>query len=249
VQKKVNLDKLGTEILQRLRKERMILTWLDNPQGDWYLLSSGSWAPFYINLRRIYSYPDLADKAESALVSIARTVGLSSERHEILGIAMNAIPMARTVSKELRIPMLYTRPEKHLPKHGVKKPIEGDLFDGREIAFVEDVVTQLSNITRADTELKEMAQSEGVSITTRPIIALIDRSKGTSEKARSSGYELHSAISFPSKIGCIGSTLIGLEYQTIQDFLENPQKYQDRNVQEEIIERSIRDNLIKVIRS
>ncbi|MEM4933832.1 MAG: orotate phosphoribosyltransferase, partial [Desulfurococcaceae archaeon] len=80
--------------------------------GD-FKLSSGLFSPFYIDMRKLYSYPDLAKRIVQELVS---RVPLS-DVDVLAGVESAGIPLAAYISCITNKPMAYVRKEKK--NHGV----------------------------------------------------------------------------------------------------------------------------------
>jgi orotate phosphoribosyltransferase len=240
-------EKLGKEIMEGLYETGMILTWYrDKPKG--WILASGLWSPFYINLRLLSSHPKLYKKAGEALGIMLRSTGFKSNgKDKVVGIAMAGVPLANAVTLEAEIPSLYTRklPEdvktpgdvdKYVQAHGQHSLVEGELNSGDRLALIDDLVTKFDSKLLAIGQIEQEIKRRGLTgIQLKEIFVLLDREQGGAEKAKSMGFELHALIPFASKgIGWLKGSLSDIEYSTIVDYIKNTQKYQSKEMQEEL---------------
>ncbi len=240
-------DKLGKKIMKGLYKGKMILTWYrDKPEG--WMLASNLWSPFFINLRLISSVdPKLYKLVGKAMCSLLNSIGFVPDgNHRVVGIAMAGIPLANAVTLLGNIPSLYTRKlpeevktqedvETYMKGHGAKSFVEGEFKSGDKLALVDDIVTRFDSKLAAISLLKQEAAKRNVSIELNDVIVLIDREQGGTEIARQTGYNLYSLIPFRSKgVDWLKNKLSKIEYETITDYLKDPQKYQNKEIQERL---------------
>jgi uridine monophosphate synthetase len=248
MEKQVSLEKLGKEIIQDLYREGMIRTWYrDKPDG--FTLASGMYSPFYINLRLISSVPsgsiELYRKAGEAVGLMLKNAGFVADGiHRIVGVAMAGIPLANAVTLNMGIPSLYTRKlpedvktpedvEEYIRAHGQKALVEGDFESGDRLAIVDDLVTTFGSKALAISQVEQEAKQRGITdLTIKDIVVLIDREQGGAQKAAELGYNLHALIPFASKgLDWLQDSLHPIEYETISSYLQNPEAYQDKEVQ------------------
>ncbi len=145
-----------------------------------FKLSSGVESPYYIDLRRLYSYPKLAREVAECLISI-----INHDYEGVAGVATAGIPLATYISIIKSIPMGYVRPA--AKGHGTMGVVEGDLR-GLKVLVVDDVATTGSSILSAVNALR----SEGCVVEAAAVI--IDREQGAEELLRSEGVKLYSLI-------------------------------------------------------
>ncbi|MDE1822777.1 MAG: hypothetical protein KGI00_00785 [Candidatus Micrarchaeota archaeon] len=240
-------EAIGRQIMEGLYRDKMILTWYrDRPEG--WTLASGLWSPFYLNLRLISGAdPKLYKLAGRGMGMLLDEIGFSADgKHRVVGIAMAGIPFANAITLQKGIPSLYTRklpeeiktPEEldsYIKAHGQKALVEGEMKDGDTIAIIDDLVTRFDSKLLAISQVRQEASKRGVSISMKDVIVLVDREQGGSEKARAAGFNLHALIPFSSKgIGWLKGKFSEEEYNTITDYLKDPQKYQDKDMQERL---------------
>ncbi|MDE1851827.1 MAG: hypothetical protein KGH69_04035 [Candidatus Micrarchaeota archaeon] len=240
-------EEIGKRIMEGLYNERMILTWYrDRPEG--WTLASGLWSPFYLNLRLISgASAELYRLAADGIGMLLDEIGFKADgKHRVVGIAMAGIPFANAVTLQKGIPSLYTRklPEEvktpdeldaYIKGHGQKALVEGEMKEGDTLAIIDDLVTRFDSKLLAISQVKQEAVKRGVNVSMKDVIVLVDREQGGTEKAKAAGFELHALIPFSSKgIGWLKERFSQTEYDTITDYLKDPQKYQDKAVQDRL---------------
>lgn len=237
-------DQRGKRIVEGLYEQGMILTWYrDKPEG-WKLVS-GFWSPYYISLRLLPSSPQLYALVGDGMGQLIKELGYQpNSRDKVVGVAMAGIPIADAVSLLHGIPALYTRklpedvntPESlkaYRESHGHHALVEGELNDGDRLAIVDDLVTRFDSKLLAAAQVTEEAQRRGVTgITLEDVVVLLDREQGGVERARSLGYNLHAMIPFISQgLGWLHDKITPIESEIIAEYVRDPQKYQDRELQ------------------
>jgi len=146
-----------------------------------FKLTSGLESPFYIDLRRLYSYPDLARRVALELGRVGNVESLDG----VVGIATAGIALAAYVAALYGVPMAYVRTERK--EHGTQALVEGEV-QGKRVAIIDDVATTGGSIERAFKALNEAGA--------KPVIALVvvDREQGAVERVSRLGLELRSLI-------------------------------------------------------
>ena len=87
-----------------------------------FTLVSGRTSPYYVDLRLVYSHPDIFDKLASMCADlIKREVGDKVNR--VAGVPVAGLSLATLVSHKLRLPLIFVRKEQK--EHGRMKTIEG----------------------------------------------------------------------------------------------------------------------------
>lgn len=148
--------------------------------GD-FKLSSGLFSPFYIDMRKLYSYPDLTKRIVQELVSKMPL----SDVDVLAGVESAGIPLAAYMSCLTDKPMAYVRKEKK--NHGVGLAVEG-LVAGRRVAVVDDVVTTGNSIVKA---VQHLVEAGAIPL---KAIVIVDREQGAKKLLRQYGVELYALI-------------------------------------------------------
>ncbi len=145
-----------------------------------FRLSSGAESPYYIDLRRIYSFPELASRVIDDLIS-----AINARYDAVVGVATAGIPLAAYIGFKSFIPMGYVRVERKT--HGLESRVEG-VLEGREVLVVDDVATTGQSLASAAEALKSMSAEVSAAA------ALVDREQGAEELLKSKGIKLFSLI-------------------------------------------------------
>jgi len=233
-------EKMGKEIIQSLYREGMIKTWYRDKSDGWYL-ASGLWSPFYIQLRPLSSYPKVLRKVGYALGKIIKEE--IKDVDKIIGVAMAGIPIATAITLTEEIPSGFTRKlegvrdvnEFHslIEKYGEHALIEGELKSGDNLVVVDDLVTKFNSKLIAIEQIKYELKRRGLSnVKCENVVVLFDREQGAEKSAMEHNIELHSLIPFRTKgISWLADFLAEEEYSVIIDYLDNPIRYQNLNIQ------------------
>ncbi|MEM1643823.1 MAG: orotate phosphoribosyltransferase [Desulfurococcaceae archaeon] len=145
-----------------------------------FKLTSGIDSPYYIDLRRLYSYPKLAKRVALEIIERFNVV---REVDAIVGVATAGIPLATYIAALSEKPLAYIRSERKA--HGMESLVEGDVA-GRKTAIVDDVATTGGSIERAWNAL--------TSAGSKPIaaIVIVDREQGARERLSRLGLKFFS---------------------------------------------------------
>jgi orotate phosphoribosyltransferase len=245
-------EELGKKIIRMLYDAGMIETWYKDKADGWILVS-GLWSPLYINLRPLASRPD----SRKILTQVGSAMGKMIRENipsinKLVGLYMAGIPLATAITMTTGIPSCYARNlpniksledfyreigklKKELEEHGQHKLVEGDLCDDDHVAIVDDLVTTFKTKLIARAQIYEAAKDRGVKINCEDVIVLIDREQGAKETASSLGMRLWSLIPFKSKgIEWLKDKMTPVEYEVIVEYFENPQKFQNPEVQNKL---------------
>ncbi|MEM2866715.1 MAG: orotate phosphoribosyltransferase [Candidatus Hadarchaeales archaeon] len=149
-----------------------------------YKLSSGGFSPYYIDLRRVPSFPQLFQRVVGAYLVLLRREGLEFER--VLGVPTAGIPLGVMVAHELGKPFLYLRTE--TKGHGTERLLEGELGKGERVLLVDDVATTGGSLGKA----VEAVRKEGGRVEAAAV--LVDREQGARELLEREGVRLFSVM-------------------------------------------------------
>jgi orotate phosphoribosyltransferase len=241
-------EMLGRKLSTLLYDNGLIKTWYkDNPRG--WMLVSGLWSPFYIQLRPISSCPEARD-----LLKLVGTSVFEILRHEaanvnkLLGVAFAGIPISIATTLVSGIPSCYTRKTEfdgrvefktRFLDYGEHSMVEGELRDGDVFAIVDDVVTHFDSKLEALSKLMEEKKRRKVkwSLRCEDVVVLVDREQGAGERAMQLGMRLHSLIPLRSKgIDWLKDRMSEVEYTVIREYLDNPAAFQKEKARLDLYE-------------
>ena len=226
-------------LLAKFYEWGMIKTWYrDQPEG-WKLVS-GLWSPVYINLRDLPSYPEVFREVALELGRMVK----ESNVDRIVGVASAGVPIASAISYEYRIPMLYTRKlegvknleelEKKIREYGAHRLVEGRMENGDELGLVDDLITKADSKLIARSQVLHEAEKRGVDVSCDKVFVVFDREQGGREVLEEHGIELYALIPFKRNLRTLERVMDEIELETIEEYLENPEKYQRKEVQEKL---------------
>lgn len=217
------------EIFVEMYRKGLIRTLKHKPEG-WYLLS-GIWSPFYIQLRLLPSHPSLMNEIGILLGEKIKGYG-----NKLLGIAMAGVPIATSISINHGIPLCYTRKlagvknvealQEYASQYGEHSLVEGEIDDGDKFIAIDDIVTRFDSKLVAIKQLEMEAERRGKRIECVHVAVVIDRQQGAEEIAEQHGIKLHALIKFKDAMEWLKGEMAEDEYETIMDYLEEPEKYQ-----------------------
>ena len=99
--------------------------------------ASGIKSPIYCDNRTILSYPYQRDFIKSELCNIVYEA--YPEADLLCGVATAGIPWAAMTADQLKMPLIYCRPEPK--KHGLGNQIEGKYDNKQTVVVIEDLVS------------------------------------------------------------------------------------------------------------
>jgi len=249
-----DFDELGEEIINLLYDSGMIRTFPDGPDEGGWKLKNGTWSPFYLQMRPIFSKKNskiMMEKIGGALTSIVND--RSPDTSKLVGVASAGVPISVVMSYMSGIPICYTRricevnsvgdlekrckevgPNGGIP-YGEHSLLEGQLDEGDNLILVDDIITDGESKLIAQKQVEYQAKHENVRITCNKVIVIIDREQGGKQELKSKGLELYSLIPFKEKgLFWLQNKMDPPQFEMLADYLENPKKYQDVNYQKKI---------------
>lgn len=140
-----------------------------------FVLASGKVSPYYLDLKKLPSYPEFRDIIKEA---IERVKNLDFDI--VIGVATGGIPIASFIACELGKPVGYVRLDKK--GYGTNVSIEADVY-GKKILLVDDVATTGSSLERAIIELN---RENGKVLYA---LVVIDRQEGAKKKIEELGVK------------------------------------------------------------
>ena len=149
--------------------------------GD-HVQASGEIFPYYIDLRRIISTPQIFHQIVGAYGEILET--LTFDR--IAGIPYGSLPTATGLSLRLQRPMIF--PRKEVKAYGAGRLIEGHFQPGETIVVVDDILITGNSVIKGAEKLK----SAGLKVD--DIVVLIDHERGVKERLKENHYHAHAVL-------------------------------------------------------
>jgi uridine monophosphate synthetase len=149
--------------------------------GD-HVQASGEIFPYYIDLRRIISMPQIFHQVVSAYADILKDLKFD----RVAGIPYGSLPTATGLSLRMQHPMVF--PRKEVKAYGAGRLIEGHFVPGETIVVVDDIlITGKSAIEGA-----EKLKSVGLNV--KDIVVFIDHERGVKERLLEHGYRGHAVL-------------------------------------------------------
>ncbi len=149
--------------------------------GD-HVQASGATFPYYIDLRKIISIPQIFHKIVTAYGEILQDL----EFDRIAGIPYGSLPTATGLALRLERPMIF--PRKELKAHGTGRLIEGHFQPGEKIVVVDDIMISGNSVMEGADKLKS------VGLQVEDIVVFIDHERGVKDKLQEHGYRGHSVL-------------------------------------------------------
>ncbi len=155
------------------------------------LQASGQVFPYYIDLRRIISNPQVFDAVIGTYAEILQNLKFD----RIAGIPYGSLPTASGLALRLNFPLIF--PRKEVKAYGARRLIEGNYEAGETIVVVDDILIS----GKSAIEAAQKIESCGLKIC--DIVVFIDHESGVCDRIKESGYSPHAVL----KISEINETL------------------------------------------
>jgi uridine monophosphate synthetase len=179
--------------------------------GD-HVQSSGLTLPYYVDLRKIISNPQVFHQILAAYADILKNLNFD----RIAGIPYGSLPTATGLALRLGYPMIF--PRKEVKTYGARRLIEGAYEKGETIVVIDDILITGKSVMEGAEKLK----AEGLEV--QDIVVLIDHGKGVKETLKQRGYQGHAVLTIPE----MAETLHGArrinqaQFEVLIGNLENP---------------------------
>ena len=158
-----------------------------------FKLKSGIDSPFYLDLRRIVSYPDVLRSISEELWELAK----DKEFEHICGVPYAALSIASSISVLYSKPMIIKRKEQK--DYGLKKMVEGVFNQGDRCLIIEDVISSGISIL----ETVDCLKDHGFEI--KDLVTVVDRNQGGRENLESKGYNVTSLFTINDMLDVLRS--------------------------------------------
>jgi orotate phosphoribosyltransferase len=237
-------EKLGEELTHMLYDSGMIQTWFrDKPEG--WVLKSGIWSPFFIQLRLITSLRNSRQILGKVGYAMGRMIQEEiPSANKTLGIAVAGIPLATAITMTCGFPHLYNRKlegvrtvedfQQTIETYGAHSMVEGEILPVDNIVLVDDLTTSFESKEIAHAQLMYEIERRGVEgVTCDNVAVLFDREQGAKERAEELGMGMYSLIPFASGgLRWLGNKMAADEHHQIWMYLQNPKPYQNPEKQQ-----------------
>lgn len=147
-----------------------------------FVQASGAIFPYYIDLRKIISNPQVFEQILSAYAKILQDLNFD----RIAGIPYGSLPTATGLALRLNYPMIY--PRKEVKAHGSRRLIEGNFSAGETVVVVDDILISGKSAMEGAEKLK----SAGLNVD--DIVVFIDHEQGVKDRLKANGYRAHSVL-------------------------------------------------------
>lgn len=147
-----------------------------------FVQASGATFPYYIDLRKIISNPQIFHQILNAYADILATL----EFDRIAGIPYGSLPTATGLSLRLNRPMIF--PRKEVKAHGTRRLIEGNFEPGETVVVVDDILIS------GNSAMEGAAKLESAGLKVRDIVVFLDHECGVKDRLQSNGYTAHSVL-------------------------------------------------------
>lgn len=147
-----------------------------------FVQASGATFPYYIDLRKIISNPQIFHQILSAYAGILKD--LSFDR--IAGIPYGSLPTATGLALRLNHPMIF--PRKEVKAHGTRRVIEGNFQPGETIVVVDDIMISGKSV------MEGAAKLQSVGLKVDDIVVFLDHEQGVKDRLQENGYRAHSVL-------------------------------------------------------
>ncbi|WP_445634156.1 bifunctional orotidine-5'-phosphate decarboxylase/orotate phosphoribosyltransferase [Nostoc sp. DSM 114161] len=147
-----------------------------------FVQASGAVFPYYIDLRKIISNPQVFNQVLTAYEEILKNLNFD----RLAGIPYGSLPTATGLALRLNCPMIF--PRKEVKAHGTRKVIEGNFHPGEIVVVVDDILISGKSVM----EGAEKLESAGLNV--NDIVVFIDHEQGVKDRLQQNGYCSHAVL-------------------------------------------------------
>ncbi|HHP7243733.1 MAG TPA: orotate phosphoribosyltransferase, partial [Elainellaceae cyanobacterium] len=147
-----------------------------------FVQASGAVFPYYIDLRKIISNPQLFQQVLNAYAAILKDLRFD----RIAGIPYGSLPTATGLALQLNRPMIF--PRKEVKAHGTRRLVEGNFELGETAVVVDDILISGNSVMEGAAKLKS------VGLNVDDIVVLLDHEQDVKGRLQANGYHAHSVL-------------------------------------------------------
>jgi len=147
-----------------------------------FIQASGAVFPYYIDLRKIISNPQVFNQVLTAYEEILKNLNFD----RLAGIPYGSLPTATGLALRLNCPMIF--PRKEVKAHGTRRVIEGNFHPGEIVVVVDDILISGKSVM----EGAEKLESAGLNV--NDIVVFIDHEQGVKDRLQQNGYRGHAVL-------------------------------------------------------
>ncbi|MEH2419670.1 MAG: bifunctional orotidine-5'-phosphate decarboxylase/orotate phosphoribosyltransferase [Nostoc sp.] len=147
-----------------------------------FVQASGAIFPYYIDLRKIISNPQVFNQVITAYEEILKNLNFD----RLAGIPYGSLPTATGLSLRLNCPMIF--PRKEVKAHGTRRVIEGNFHPGETVVVVDDILISGKSVMEGAGKL----ESAGLNV--NDIVVFIDHEQGVKDRLQENGYRGHAVL-------------------------------------------------------
>lgn len=156
-----------------------------------FVQASGATFPYYIDLRKIISNPQLFQQVLNAYAEILKDLRFD----RIAGIPYGSLPTATGLALQLNHPMIF--PRKEVKAHGTRRLIEGNFEPGERVVVVDDILISGNSVMEGAAKLKS------VGLEVEDIVVFLDHEQDVKGKLRANGYQAHAVLTISDVIATL----------------------------------------------
>ncbi|HIK18582.1 MAG TPA: bifunctional orotidine-5'-phosphate decarboxylase/orotate phosphoribosyltransferase [Leptolyngbyaceae cyanobacterium M33_DOE_097] len=159
-----------------------------------FVQASGAVFPYYIDLRKIISNPQLFQQVLNAYAAILKDLRFD----RIAGIPYGSLPTATGLALQLNRPMIF--PRKEVKAHGTRRMVEGNFEPGETAVVVDDILIS------GNSAMEGAAKLKSVGLNVQDIVVFLDHEQDVKGRLQANGYQPHAVLTISEVIATLHQT-------------------------------------------